>query len=484
MSSSPPNGSNAVPSCGCGKHLRSACQDLSPDYEYEGTQFCVLHYPSTEKSEAFNEVLKRKLESQDFNFRGVWFPESVAFVDKFFSKKVDFSGAFFNQVVSFIETKFLKADFSNATFNLEANFYKSHFDAEANFSYVRFKAETNFAHVIFSEGANFNHAAFSEKAIFASAKFYLRANLERVKFEAEANFDFSFFAAPTSFLEAVFNAEAHFIETTFGISAHFGRATFRDFVQFEGTEKQKMFRNVHPDQQKLSVQPYLDLRSVKIASAKHISFNNMTLRPHWFIKVKAHDLTFSNARWEWHATREEIKSLENRNITTPHELLGIACRQLADNMEADHLYEDASRFRFMAMEARRLGTWKGFVPWRLSWWYWLVSGYGERTLRAFGILAGVWLLYALLYTQVGFLRWETSPKNRVETGMVATQYDEVGAPLKLPRALTYSLSVMTLQKPEPRPATTSAHILVITETILGPVQAALLALAIRRKFMR
>ena len=62
--------------------------------------------------------------------------------------------------------------------------------------------------------------------------------------------------------------------------------------------------------------------------------------------------------------------------------------------------------------------------------------------------------------------------------------DETDAPLKLPRALTYSTAVMTLQKPEPRPATTAAQTVVLLETILGPVQAALLALGIRRKFMR
>jgi hypothetical protein len=44
--------------------------------------------------------------------------------------------------------------------------------------------------------------------------------------------------------------------------------------------------------------------------------------------------------------------------------------------------------------------------------------------------------------------------------------------------------VMAFQKPEPRPATTIAHWVVLLETILGPVQAALLLLAIRRKFMR
>jgi hypothetical protein len=62
--------------------------------------------------------------------------------------------------------------------------------------------------------------------------------------------------------------------------------------------------------------------------------------------------------------------------------------------------------------------------------------------------------------------------------------DDTGAPLKFSRALTYSAAVMTFQRPEPKPATTAAQTIVLFETILGPVQAALLALAIRRKFMR
>lgn len=43
---------------------------------------------------------------------------------------------------------------------------------------------------------------------------------------------------------------------------------------------------------------------------------------------------------------------------------------------------------------------------------------------------------------------------------------------------------MALQKPEPLPANRRAKALVLFEIILGPLQAALLALAIRRKFMR
>ena len=43
---------------------------------------------------------------------------------------------------------------------------------------------------------------------------------------------------------------------------------------------------------------------------------------------------------------------------------------------------------------------------------------------------------------------------------------------------------MSWQRPEPKPLTSMGQTLVTLETILGPLQAARLALAIRRKFMR
>ena len=68
--------------------------------------------------------------------------------------------------------------------------------------------------------------------------------------------------------------------------------------------------------------------------------------------------------------------------------------------------------------------------------------------------------------------------------ITATEPDDIGQPLPFIRAFTYSLAVMSLQRPEPKPLTGTAQTLVLLETIFGPLQAALLALAIRRKFMR
>lgn len=47
-----------------------------------------------------------------------------------------------------------------------------------------------------------------------------------------------------------------------------------------------------------------------------------------------------------------------------------------------------------------------------------------------------------------------------------------------------SLEVITLQRPDPQPVTSTARFAVLLERIIGPIQVALLALAIRRRFMR
>jgi hypothetical protein len=165
-------------------------------------------------------------------------------------------------------------------------------------------------------------------------------------------------------------------------------------------------------------------------------------------------------------------------------LLGITCRHLALNAEENHRYDQASKFRYWSMDVRRRESWRGFAPFRLSWWYWAASGYGERVFRAFLVLLGIWLVSAFLYTRAGFARWEPRPGSESDFARTAARRDEVGAPLELGRAVTYSLGVILLQKPEPRPATGAAQTIVALETILGPLQAALLALALRRKFMR
>jgi len=155
---------------------------------------------------------------------------------------------------------------------------------------------------------------------------------------------------------------------------------------------------------------------------------------------------------------------------------------LAVSAEENHRYDEASSFRYWSMDARRAEKWRGSALFRLDWWlngwywlYWLASGYGERLWQAIAGLIVVWALFAVFYTWVGFAQ---------PAAVLPYDQDRIGRPLDTSDAASYSLGVITLQKPDPHAVTAAARALVTIESILGPAQAALFLLAMRRKFMR
>lgn len=404
--------------CDCGDWARSACSEEPFFQEHEGKKYCVLHFPSDNKTAAFEEAFQRKTNKQDFNFRRVWFPENAEFMEFEFTAE---------------------ADFTYAIFNASAEFYKAIFRRGAYFNGAVFKQGSNFCQAIFDAGANFQEAVFLD------------------------DMEFSF---------AEFNGEVSFERTIFDGVAAFFEATFKDHVRFAGHENARLF----------SDSSSLNLQFVRIEEPEHFSFHTVTASPSWFVDVDARHFEFTDVRWNWRSIEQEVTSIRATGAASPYSVLETAYRRLAVNAEENHYYADASEFRYRAMNTKRVKHWRGFDFRRLSWWYWLASGYGERIARAAVVLLGILVLCAALYTRVGFVRWEPKVSNGNEAA--TAQQDETGAPLKLTRALTYSAAVMTFQRPEPRPATTAAQTIVLFETILGPVQAALLALAIRRKFMR
>lgn len=151
-------------------------------------------------------------------------------------------------------------------------------------------------------------------------------------------------------------------------------------------------------------------------------------------------------------------------------LLAITYRQLALNAEENHRYSEASKFRYLAMDAARVERgnhrrwnrrwwrqqntlrsklrnlrliWRGLSIWDLNWWYWVASGYGERLGRAVLGLVTIWFFFSIVFTFVGFVRWE--PKTTTETEAKFATIDAYGGPLPLRKALTYSAAVITLQ---------------------------------------
>jgi hypothetical protein len=138
------------------------------------------------------------------------------------------------------------------------------------------------------------------------------------------------------------------------------------------------------------------------------------------------------------------------------------------NAEENRDYPTANEFHYWSMELLRKEGWRELGL--IGTLYWALSGYGERPRRAFLVLVGMGTLFAILYV------------------MVAGSIEHVG------EAFLYSLAAMVRLTGVPAMAPLTKllqpsepglfQLLVTAEGILGPLQIALLALAVRRRVMR
>jgi hypothetical protein len=438
MTSSPPSAFV----CQCKDEYRSACADLDCFDEYDGKSYCALHYPRRRnKSARFRQEFEQKVARGDFDFRGVWFPDDLDLRDRdlTFETRLDCSGAVFN--------------------------------GEVVFSRKLYRGGVDFSEAEFVKDVYFTEAIFVEEAIFNTTKFRALAYFRGATFNSSAIFEF-----------ATFGGEADFTNTTLWGEAYFGYTACASYLKFSAGDIVQGFND----------QASLSLEFADVEQPERVSFNTLSLKSHWFVDVDPRKFDFANVTWVNEPIDKVLQLLQDKQplssppvSSTPHRRLATAYRQLAINAEENNRYGEASDFRYLAMETRRREDERGYAFRTLDWWYWLASGYGERVRQAFAVLFGLWLAFAFLYMLVGFIRWEPKPSIEAEAMDVAkSKPDNVGRQLAVTEALTYSLGVLTLQKPEPRPATALAKLFVGVETVLGPVQAALLALAIRRKFMR
>lgn len=425
----------------CERSASSAC--VGKLYKKSaGKSFCVLHYPGDDKRDDFAHALSEKLKKKDFNFRGAFFVG--------------------------------EGGFPNAIFGDGASFYGAVFKDEANFFAATFEGYADFRRVQFRKGVDIRRATFHGEADFRNTTFSGRADFSFSIFESAASFFNSDFE-DVNFISTTFKLGTEFRLTSFKGEANFSSATFHDYVTFRGENKKPAF----------GPQASLLLQFARLIKPGGASFHTVTLRPHWFVNVDARTFEFINVNWNWYGRkiRWKLKRQLREKAIPSYVLLAVACRQLAVNAEENNIYWRASSFRYLAMNVARLDTGHGLAVWTMDWWYWLASGFGERISRALTVFLIIWLSFAFLFslprpvrcpeTSSGTycLRWETTDKTR-------DYFDSFS------NSAVYTIEAMTLQKPEPKPVSPLAHLATLLCTLLGPVQGALLLLAIRRKFMR
>jgi uncharacterized protein YjbI with pentapeptide repeats len=433
---------------------------------------------------------------KDANFSYAHFYSSTSFLNVQFNVSTFFTSVF-QKSVKFDEAHFKENNFTFVTFESLATYKDSHFESEARFDDVKFNGETRFR-CIFDDKTTFENSVFLKEVSFRKTKFKGSATFRRAKFQENCSFSDTRFNNAADFSHVAFGetSRANFRRIFFHKGADFSYVVVRGYLTFEGRPTNTTVFN--------STAGFtLNLRNARLEKADLVLFNNIKIRPSWFVGVDARRLAFADVAWE-NADGSKIK-IENEfnSLKNPYPDLLIACRQLSMNADENGRFEEASKFRKMALETERLERRKrrkiwfnkvsgvfgslikcsnffseskiaGIQLWDLTksfpfdilhFLYGVSSGYGENWRRALSLLIGILFFWSLIYSS-----------------SVCSFTDNASHDLGF--WVGYSLNVVTLQRPEPKPANTFTMIFIGLEILFAPIQAALLILAVRRKFMR
>lgn len=491
----------------------SVCVNDEPFTKFRGKYYCLFHLPTKDKDdEKFKEKFRARLKAVDeklaeieelpederelsklkisYDFRYVWFPSIFNLSLYKFSAVADFSSATFSAVAEFISTTFsADAYFIWATFSADAYFSKAIFSAVAYFGSATFSANADFSSVTFSADAYFRSATFSAYTFFTKTKFAKKgkADFTDATFEKDVYFDRTRFRNEVSFNSAIFGKDSDIIirQAFFARNVDFQYCTAEGYVRFSNLRQ--------------GLENKFDFQEAAFEKATRVSFHTVDLCPGWFVNVDARKFVFTDIFWKRLDSdfrnsniRAELKNLGARGIKGQQKrLFEIAARQLAVNAEENNRYDEAAKFRYMAMETRRLEELKKISASRyLSWLYKWTSSYGESWGRAAVVLVCLLFFFGAFY-DTPLASFE--PAEKKPSTLAASEPEKSAEqPPKPPEyyrmnnfeGFVHSPYVAALQRPDPKPADTRTRLFVILETIFAPLQAALLALAIRRKFMR
>lgn len=410
------------------------------------------------------------------NFSRSEFLDRAEFTMAGFKKKANFSHAKFVGLVDFINTYFktncnfrwstfsTECDFSSAKFDGKLEFHEAHIDGKAifaesifsgpvDFHKTEFKNETSFALATFSETALFKQAIFAEETAIHDATFLMHADFTECSFKNPVSFRGTKFNFTSDFSWCTFSKTATFISTAFKDTGNFNNATFNGNGKFFNCVIVK------------------ELLLTDLQSVSELRFTILDLE-----KVNLLGTPLTNI---WFQSLECPKSKNEYRYQIPQEDMPDMYQQANDfyrQMKRHHKDRqndaEASLWHFSEKEAQlkhyQSRTDNRFLLTMLKA-YRISSRYGENPLQAMKVLS--WLLLALFACLLcGVLV-------QYGSALVVTQ-DHVAKFL-----LTFSQYTLLL-RPDWTPPKGFEILTLIISRLFIPIQAALLAFAIRNKFMR
>jgi uncharacterized protein YjbI with pentapeptide repeats len=393
--------------------------------------YCILHAPWDGKDlsafqAAIDEIIEKARQGSGVcNFSHCYFPRS--YDCRNLKQAFEFS-----------------CDFGGAQFAGEANFWRAEFSGKANFWGAKFSRDADFLEAKFSGGAYFLETTFSGDANFVRAKFSGETDFWKAKFSGDADFS-----------RAEFSEDAYFMEAKFSGNTHFEGAEFRQRADFYKVETAKN-ATVH-------------FQGVKLLKPQQVFFHHVDLSRWSFLDTDLRRIDFNDVTW---GTIRRLLSrrtalFDELNVSNQKDDLAKVerlYRHLKQNYESQRDYGRAGDFYYgeMEMKRRQLNP-LGQIPF---WIYRILSGYGESYPRALFWLVVMWLLFAVLFTVVGYT-------------------DEWGNHADLWRSLIYSAQSMTLfHELNITFHSVWGKAIKLVASVLGVIQIALFGLALQRRFKR
>ena len=412
----------------------------------------------------------------DANFIKAHFWKEVFFGHAHFKKSAIFTEAEFENKVNFSRTKFKEgADFSNAVFSSDvffyhANFYDGNNNYEADFSDANFKGNAHFYESRFLGDADFTGAQFFKEADFIQSRFSGDAVFSYSKFKGEVKYSRSAYKGIAFFVNTRFEQETSFKETFFNNEADFSATHFEKVAYFSAMLEQNTDKKYYIDIP-IGYNLFNGIARFKnIIIINALRLEKANLKKASFIDTDVRQIEFLNCVWPEESGQRILHDHSQLSKPLPKEQhidlikkVEILYRRLKQKAKESHDEAEASLWHYGEKEMQRQrGGPGGFFSWVIINLYCAFSGYAERPVRAFYFFIGLIFFFALL------LAWTKD-----------------GTGHGLGELLLSTLQYATFEKtPEIVPKETWGMVVKLGAKLLIPLQAALMALAIRNRFRR
>lgn len=427
--------------------------------------FCLLHAPNPDKSkDEFTQLLRehgKKTTNYGFiafpagcsSFLNVEFAGQVFFYGCVFYGEADFSGSSFKALptmlssVSFFRTRFMGgAHFRFSVFNGAAIFNEAEINGDLDLISTRCHGLADFQDLNVHGFGSFNDAVFLDRASFSRAKFAGPVSFAAARFEHGVEFSHATMLSPVTFEGAIFGGVSYFNAKKYG-------ELFASDVSFE--------------------------RALVLSSGR-VEFAGANLSRARFLTSDLRDAVFVGVKWPTLRGRSAVYEELLMQASGDFDWHGLEdlYRHLRKNYEDRRDYERGGDFHVGEKDARlRSRSTPSFLRIILAF-YNLTSRYGESPKRAAG-----WILALMLISTTVFL----VSGLRMSSGKDAVDAVDLSPTIFSDWGWALLFSVRTMFHLKTDSFVTYAGVARAVETfvaVLGPVSAALFALALRQRLKR